>query len=315
MELLRALESIRTPFGDAVASVITLLGEETAFMLAGIVILWCINKRWGFRFLFVGLMGTALNQLLKAIFLVPRPWVLDPSFTIVESAREGAGGYSFPSGHTQSAVTCFGVIAAWAGKRWCTLSCTLGILLVGFSRMYLGVHTPLDVSVSLVTGVLTVIVLLSLFSRYEDDVRGRRWLGGGMLAFAAVLVAYVLLAPKGERNIPAFDADGLKSAWTLLGAVGGMLIGWWADRRYTHFETKAVWWAQLIKLVVGVALLMGVRVGLKPVLSALFGNDPMLSGIRYFVMAVVGSALWPMTFGFFAKLGGRIEENAPSVDA
>lgn len=117
MELLRLLESIRTPFGEQFAALVTRLGEETFFMLAGLLILWCLDKKWGFRFMVAGLAGTTLNQLLKAIFLIPRPWVLDPEFTIVESARAAATGYSFPSGHTQSATTVFGTTAAWRKKQ------------------------------------------------------------------------------------------------------------------------------------------------------------------------------------------------------
>lgn len=97
MTILKWLEGLRAPWLDSLMSAVTELGDETVFMVAGLVILWCVNKRWGFRFLLTGLMGSVMNQLLKAIFLIPRPWVLDPSFTIVESARAGATGYSFPA--------------------------------------------------------------------------------------------------------------------------------------------------------------------------------------------------------------------------
>ena len=158
MTFLKMLESIRTPFWDQVAAAVTLLGEETFFMLVGLALVWCFDKRWGFRLLFVGLAGTVLNQLLKAVFLIPRPWVIDPEFTIVEAARAGATGYSFPSGHTQSAACVLGMLALWVRDRVFTAVCVLGVLAVAFSRMYLGVHTPLDVGVSLITGAATVAV-------------------------------------------------------------------------------------------------------------------------------------------------------------
>ena len=88
MQLLYALQTIRTPILDVFIGLVTRLGEETILLVLGMVILWCIDKKWGFRFMFAGLFGTALNQLLKAIFLIPRPWILDPEFEIVESARE-----------------------------------------------------------------------------------------------------------------------------------------------------------------------------------------------------------------------------------
>lgn len=152
MELLKAIATIRSPFLDQIVNIVTHLGDETFFTVIGMFVFWCVNKKWGYRFMILGLSGTALNQLLKAIFLIPRPWVLDPSFSIVEAAREAADGYSFPSGHTQSAAAVFGTLAVWLNKKWSTALCIALILLVGFSRMYLGVHTPLDVDVSLITG-------------------------------------------------------------------------------------------------------------------------------------------------------------------
>ena len=229
MTFLKMLESIRTPFWDQVAAAVTLLGEETFFMLVGLALVWCFDKRWGFRLLFVGLTGTVLNQLLKAVFLIPRPWVIDPEFTIVETARAGATGYSFPSGHTQSAACVLGMLALWVRDRVFTALCVLGILAVAFSRMYLGVHTPLDVGVSLLTGAATVAVMPRLFDRAEASAHGRRWLGAGLLGFALVLLLYVLLWPKRAGNVAEFDAHGVESAWTLFwhhaGPAGRLVCG------------------------------------------------------------------------------------------
>lgn len=113
MGLLYWFQSVRHPALDLIVGLVTRMGEETVFMVLGLVILWCIDKKWGFRFLLAGLVGSVVNQLLKAVFLIPRPWVLDPEFTIVESAREAATGYSFPSGHTQTAAVVYGMMAAW----------------------------------------------------------------------------------------------------------------------------------------------------------------------------------------------------------
>ena len=113
MELLYFFEGLRNPVLDAFFALITHLGEETLFIIAGLLFFWCIDKLEGYYLLTVGLSGTVINQFLKLIFRVPRPWMKDPGFTIVESARAEATGYSFPSGHTQSAVGIFAAIARW----------------------------------------------------------------------------------------------------------------------------------------------------------------------------------------------------------
>lgn len=108
MELLYALESIRTPFLDKLMGLVTNLGGEAVFIVAAIVVFWCLNKSCGYYMMTVGFAGTIINQFLKLWFRIPRPWVKDPNFTIVESARAEATGYSFPSGHTQNAFAVFG---------------------------------------------------------------------------------------------------------------------------------------------------------------------------------------------------------------
>jgi membrane-associated phospholipid phosphatase len=307
MSFLYWLQSIRTPAVDSIMSLVTRLGEETALMVVGMIILWCVSKKWGYRFFLVGLVGNTMNQLLKAIFLIPRPWVLDPEFPIVESAREAATGYSFPSGHTQTAAGVFGTLAMWLKKSWASVLCIAMTLLVGFSRMYLGVHTPLDVGVSLATGLIIVLVLNLVMDKIESNPKAMLALLLGALVFALILVLYVNFAPLREANNPEFDAHGRKSAWVCFGTMAGLIVGWLFDEHRLHYETKAVWWAQLLKVVLGAALVMGVRIGMKPVLAAIFGDVQFTNGIRYFLMAITASALWPMTFGFWSRLGRRQE--------
>ena len=130
MELLYWFESIRTPVLDTVMSLVTRLGEETFFMIAALFVFWCWDKRRGYYLLAVGFAGTLASQWLKIACRVPRPWVIDPDFTIVESAREAAAGYSFPSGHTQCAVGYLGGIARFTGRLWVRVVCIVLALLV-----------------------------------------------------------------------------------------------------------------------------------------------------------------------------------------
>ena len=159
MALLYWFQSIRNPVLDAIMSTVTRLGEETVFMVIAMFVFWCVDKRKGYYLLTVGFVGTLINQWLKIVCRIPRPWVLDPEFSIVESAREAATGYSFPSGHTQSAVGTLGGVARFVQNGWIRALCIALALMTAVSRMYLGVHTPADVGVSLVVAVILVLVL------------------------------------------------------------------------------------------------------------------------------------------------------------
>ena len=164
MPFLYFLESIRNPILDALFALVTHLGEETFFLVIAILFFWCINKREGYYILITGLVGTVLNQIAKLFFRIPRPWDLDSNFNIIESARAEATGYSFPSGHTQNIAGTYGAIAAYNPTKRKTAVCVTIIVLVAFSRMYLGVHTPLDVIVSLLLALALVLLLRPLFA-------------------------------------------------------------------------------------------------------------------------------------------------------
>ena len=108
MSFLYILEGLRVPLLDKLLSALTFLGGEGIFIALAIIVFWCVSKRDGYYLIAAGVGGTVISQNMKILCRVPRPWVRDPNFTIVESAREGAGGYSFPSGHSQNAVVALG---------------------------------------------------------------------------------------------------------------------------------------------------------------------------------------------------------------
>ena len=305
MQLLYALQEIRNPALDAVLQLITRLGEETVFMVVAIVVFWCVSKKGGYYLLSVGFLGTVANQWLKIAFRIPRPWVLDPNFEIVESAREAATGYSFPSGHTQSAVGTFGGVARMTKVTWLRWVCIALALLVSFSRMYLGVHTPLDVGVSLVVATVMVLVFWPIIEKAEEKPAVLGWLLLFLLAVCGAFLVYLKVYPFPADVDAENFAHAVENAWKLLGAIGGMLIAWWVDRRFIHFEVKAVWWAQLIKVVVGLGIVVGIKAGLKAPLIALIGNAGVANAVRYGLMVVFAGAVWPLTFKFWSKCGKK----------
>jgi len=301
MELLYWFETIRTPALDAAMSLVTRLGEETFFMVAALFVFWCVDKRRGYYLLAVGFTGTLINQWLKIVCRVPRPWVRDPHFTIVESARDGAAGYSFPSGHTQSAVGVFGGVARFTRRWWLRCVCLVLLVLVSVSRMYLGVHTPADVGVSF---AVTAALVLLLYPLIESTL----WFPGRMYVILGVLlgasgafVAFVELFPFPADVDAANLAGAVKNAWSMAGAVGGMLLACLFDNRLLQFPNRAPWWGQLVKLLGGLVLVVLVKSLLKAPLLALCGGHQAAHALRYFLMVLTAGALWPMTFRFFER--------------
>ena len=304
MDFLRFLEGIRTPFLTAFFSAASMLGEEIFFILLGVIVIWTVNKRLGRYILAIGAAGTMLNQFLKILVRIPRPWVVDPSFTIVESARAGAGGYSFPSGHTQIGVGVFGGIALWTKHKGVRIAAIILAILVPLARMYLGVHTPLDV------GVAAVMAVILAFALYPAMVRSEslKSLRAVVLVVVGLAVGFVLY-----MSLTAFPADvdpdnlehAVSNAWTLLGAALGMGVGIEIDERKVHYETAATWLGQIVKVVVGLALAMGIRMGLKPLLNAVIPHAGVGNCIRYFCMMVFALGIWPMSFRKLAVLGKK----------
>ena len=295
MKVLYALESIRMPWLDTVMAAITHLGEETVFMVAALFVFWCVSKRHGYYLLAIGFAGTVLNQFLKLLFRIPRPWVLDSDFTIVESARAQATGYSFPSGHSQNAIGTFGGIARFTRRKWVRAAAIVVAVLVPLSRMYLGVHTPLDVGVAAVIAVALVFALYPLMERSDSRHGVMGAVLAVMLALAVGYLLFVSLYPFPADVDAANLASGVENAWKLLGATVGMLVGWWLDVRFIHFDTRAVWYVQIIKLVGGLALLLGIRAVLKAPLAAALGAGAG-GAVRYGVMVLFAAAVWPMVF-------------------
>ena len=216
-----------------------------------------------------------------------------------------AGGYSFPSGHTQNAVGTLGGIARWHKNRALRIVCIVLAALTAFSRMYLGVHTPLDVSVAAATAVVLIFVIYpivrSAAGGSEENGRSARRddrCGAGLCDLC-----------ESCRFPSDIDPDNLfegrKNSCSLLGALLGFCVGYTLERRYIRFETKAVWWAQVLKVLGGAALLLAVKQGLKLLFAAVGFTWIGTHAIRYFFVVLLAATVWPLTFRWFARLGRK----------
>lgn len=301
MEFLRLLEGLRFPLMDAIMQGITEFGSETVFLVAALIFYWCVDKRKACYLMSVGFIGTIANQFLKITCRIPRPWDRW-GISYVESAREGATGYSFPSGHSQTAVGTFGVIAMETRHRWLRAVSIALMILVPFSRMYLGVHTLSDVLV----GSLSALALLFLLRPviYSEKKWAFPALLGFMIACGVAFVAYMELA-EFPSDVQVENLEhARKNAYTLLGAMLGFLVAYIADVKKIHFSVKAVWWVQILKVAFGLGLAVALRAVLKAPLNALFGGHNAADGLRYFIMVLFAAMIWPMTFRWFGQFGG-----------
>lgn len=307
MALLYWLESIRTPFLDTLMQIFTYLGDEILFIVIALAVFWCVDKREGYYLLFVGFFGTILNQFLKLLCRIPRPWVRDPEFTAVEAAKPAATGYSFPSGHTQNVTGTLGGIARWHKNTALRIVCVALLLLTAFSRMYLGVHTPLDVGVSLGIAAVLVFVFYPIVRRASDSKYGLYPLLGVMLAVSLAFVLYANLTQfpvEGEEALENIR-EGRKNSFSLFGALLGFLAAYPIERRYIRFEEKAVWWVQILKTVLGLVGLLVVKEGLKLLFSAVGFTWLGTNALRYFAVVFFAAAVWPLAFPALRRLSKK----------
>ena len=179
------------------------------------------------------------------------------------------------------------------------------IVLVAFSRMYLGVHTPLDVGVSCAAGILLLAVLYPVFRSVEEHPNR---MYGFIAALALLTLAFFLYsflwpfpdwmyAEEHFVNI----TEARHNASILTGALVGMTIGYTLDLNKIRFRTEAKWWAQILKVVIGLVLTLAIIEGPKFVL----GKSELVTGIRYGLGVLFATGVWPMTFRWFGSLGKK----------
>lgn len=173
---LQSLRSITHQVFNSLFLFTTTFGEDFIIMSLISGIYWCVRKQSALYLLFNFHLGNFINQAIKITVCAYRPWIRDSRITPVDSARPGASGYSFPSGHTAKAMAVWGGLAVHDFKRNKPLASILLliILAVGFSRNYLGVHTPQDVLVSLILGgfILYGTYYLLIWADKKEDGTG-----------------------------------------------------------------------------------------------------------------------------------------------
>lgn len=272
LEILRHIQSIANPFFDFLFQLITMCGEQIVLISIISIIYWALDKKFGEYIAYSVLTSVLLNNAVKDIFKMKRPIGEDGIRTLREKT---ATGYSFPSGHTQSSASFYGAMAIYLKKKAMYIIATIMIILIGFSRLYLGVHYPKDVIVGGILGVLTSLICYKLYNRFENK----------MLLYVITFIVFI------PALTFAHSADFIKGMGTYLGFVIGMYI----EKKYVNFSIEGSTTVKVIRVLLGILILLVLQVGLK----AIFPSETIFSFIRYALISFVGIGIYPMIFKKF----------------
>ena len=132
---------------------LTFLGASAVLWPLLVLYHWLVDPRFARRLAVVFAVSTVTNQLLKGLFGTVRPYDYD-GLVSTENARRTGMGHGFPSGHTQNAATFWLGFAFHVRRTWLWALASLIVFVVGLSRLYLGVHMPIDVAGGFALGVL-----------------------------------------------------------------------------------------------------------------------------------------------------------------
>ena len=288
MEFLYFLSGYRTPALDLFFQAVTYMAQELFTVAVICWFYWCSDKKQAYSLGFTYFSSGLLVQGLKITFRIPRPWILDPNFQPVASALPGATGYSFPSGHTQSITALFGTLFLRFKETWKKLLCAAVILLVMFSRMYLGCHTPKDVLVSFTITILCVF-LANYFLYKRDFAAGHQGVLSLIMAGICILLClYSILLNRNGIISTDYTADCLKAS----GAGLAFSAGFYIEKRYIRFSPPEKFRAKLIRITAGLAVAAVLLEGSK----AVIGTSLAASFIRYFVTVAWIIVIYPCIF-------------------
>lgn len=273
-----------SPVLDLPFKCITFLGNESFFLLFLPLVYWCIHRRIGAGLAILFLLSVSINAVVKAWLELPRPFMVDPSVVQLTSAE----GNGFPSGHTQGAMVVWTYLAVRFNKSWLWGLAGALILLIPLSRLYLGVHFPIDV----IGGYLIGGLLVAVFFYIEAPIAER--IGKPSNTMVAGIMAAVLL------TAAALSHHQGPYVVSSIAALSGVILGIAVERRWIGYRIGSRWPRGFGCLLCGFLGLAAVYFGLKALLDDLHPHG-LMRFMRYFLVGMWTTAGAPFLFDRLIK--------------
>ena len=284
IDFLKLLEGIRTDFLNKLFEMITILGEETLIILLVAIIYYAFSKKEAKRLFFIVVTSTGVNTIAKNIVKRPRPFA---NGEITAIRQETATGYSFPSGHSQNIATLGTYFSERVRKVWFIVAASILILLVGFSRMYLGVHYPSDVIVGIILGVSVTIGFGILY----DKAKNKNLLM--LIMLIALVPFFIAFMFEKDDNALSLAANFYK----MFGMFSGLLVGSLFEENVVKYDISGPIWKKALRVVIVVGLVLAVKEGFKLLYKgAGIEVSLIMDSVRYFIMLLVSLGLCPLLF-------------------
>ncbi len=237
IDVIISVQTIRSPFFDSFFTIISFFGTMVFYLLFLPVLYWCFDKKYAARIFFLFIISSWFNTILKDLFNHPRPYSLNETVKIGKT-----GGPGLPSGHAQQSFVVWGSVSLWLKNRVFSYLAVFIILIIAFSRIYLGVHFPTDIFAGWLIAAVILIVMWPLFDRIESFLPGMNAL---MMAAASVIIPAVL----------SFIMASKTSVMSM-GALSGFCAGIMIERRYINFSKSSGLRNGILRYIAGGVLLL-----------------------------------------------------------